>query len=254
MMRLRLSTWIAVPVLMTGLLGLGQGAAAQDVRPANVIELFTSQGCSSCPTADALLQQYAKRPDIVALSLPVDYWDYLGWKDTLASPRFTGRQRGYAEKRGDGNVYTPQVVVNGLAHAVGSNKDEIDRALDKTAIKLRQVRVAVSARSDGKTIAIEMMPSISQQDSGAGGTIWVATVQPTVDVEVQRGENRGKKITYTNVVRDLTAVGNWSGQPERIELSEASVLKNGKQRCAVLLQEGKVGAIVGAAWMIGPTN
>lgn len=253
-MRFRLSTWMAVPVLMTGLFGLGQGTAAQDARPTDVIELFTSQGCSSCPTADALLQQYAQRRDVVALSLPVDYWDYLGWKDTLASPRFTGRQRGYAEKRGDGNVYTPQVVVNGMAHAVGSNKDEIDRALARTAVKLQHARVAVSARSDGKTIAIETLPSASQQGGGVGGTIWVATVQPSVDVEIQRGENRGKKVTYTNVVRDLTAVGSWSGQPVRIEVSEVSVIKNSKQRCAVLLQEGKAGAIVGAAWMIGPTN
>ncbi len=253
-MPLRLNTLWAVPALLAGLVGLTQGAVAQDARPTNVVELFTSQGCSSCPVADALLQQYAKRPDVVAISLPVDYWDYLGWKDTLASPRFTGRQRGYAEKRGDGHVYTPQVVVNGLIHAVGSNKDEIDRALEKTDAELKPLRVAVTALSDGKTLAIETLPLQSPQGGTAGGTIWLAIVQPSVEVEIKRGENRGKKVIYTNVVRELTAVGNWSEKPVRIELSEASVLKDRKQKCAVLLQQGKVGAIVGATWMTGPTH
>lgn len=250
-MPFRLSIWLAVPIVA---MGLAHPSAAEEAKETAVIELFTSQGCSSCPTADALLQQYAKRPDIVALSLPVDYWDYLGWKDTLANPRFTGRQREYAEKRGDGHVYTPQVVVNGIVHAVGSNKEEIDRALETTAVELQPVRVAVSARSDGKTVAIETGSGKDVHGHASSGTIWLAIVQPSVEVEIKRGENRGKRITYTNVVRDLTAVGAWSGKPARIELSEASVLKDQRQRCAVLLQEGKVGPIVGATWLIGPMH
>lgn len=241
---------LAMPAFVTG---SATTAPAQDQRAASVLELFTSQGCSSCPTADALLRSYAERRDIVALSLPVDYWDYLGWKDTLASPKFTSRQRSYADERGDGRVYTPQVVVNGLVHVVGSRKGEIDQALADTATKLAPNRVALVAHSDGKTITIEAgaAPLDGQM---RGGTVWLAVVQPSVDVEIRRGENRGKKVTYANVVRDLTPVGMWSDKPTRIELQESAVLQKKGQRCAVLLQQGTVGAVVAAAWVVGPTN
>lgn len=229
-----------------------QPFAAEGQRPVSVVELFTSQGCSSCPTADALLRSYAERRDIVALSLPVDYWDYLGWKDTLATPKFTNRQRGYADERGDGRVYTPQMVVNGLVHAIGSRQDEVDKAIVETTERLESDRVEISARSDGKTITIEAgaVPPASRVTSG---TIWLAVVQPSVEVEIKRGENRGKKVTYANVVRELTPVGMWSDKPTSIELQESAVLQQG-QRCAVLLQQGTVGAIVGAAWVAGPSH
>ncbi len=228
-------------------------ASAQDYRAVSTLELFTSQGCSSCPTADALLRSYAERPDIVALSLPVDYWDYLGWKDTLASPKFTSRQRAYADARGDGRIYTPQVVVNGMTHVVGSRKDEIDRALAETAAKLAKDRVSLAAQSDGKTITIEAGAAPADGRT-SGGTIWLAVVQPSVEVEIRRGENHGKKVTYVNVVRELTPVGMWSNKPTRIELQASAVMNSESQRCAVLVQQGTVGPIVAAAWVIGPTH
>lgn len=241
---------LAMPALV---IGSPPTAPAQEQRTASVLELFTSQGCSSCPKADALLRSYAERPDIVALSLPVDYWDYLGWRDTLASPKFSSRQRAYADERGDGRVYTPQVIVNGLAHVVGSRENEIDRALAETAEKLAPDRVELLAYSDGKTIAIEAgaAPLTSRM---SGGTVWLAVVEPTVEVEIRRGDNRGKKVTYANVVRELTAVGMWSDKPTRIELQASAVLQKAGQRCAVLLQQGTVGAVVAAAWVVGPTN
>ena len=109
----------------------GSSDQAQPIRA--VIELFTSQGCSSCPPADALLQKYAADPNVIALSMPVDYWDYLGWKDTFASPRNTERQRAYAKSRGDGAIYTPQAVINGSIHVNGSSRSEIDQAIDLTS-------------------------------------------------------------------------------------------------------------------------
>ena len=130
------SIFVALAAASAGALVVGSASTANAGKasntaatPVTVIELFTSQGCSSCPTADALLESYADRPDVVALTLPVDYWDYLGWKDTLASPKFSARQRTYAKARGDGRVYTPQVVINGLQHAVGSSATDIDRAI-----------------------------------------------------------------------------------------------------------------------------
>jgi len=248
-----LTAFLSILVAATAVDPTQPAAVAQDQRSVSVIELFTSQGCSSCPTADALLRSYAQRPDIIALSLPVDYWDYLGWKDTLASPKFTSRQRAYADQRGDGRVYTPQVVVNGLVHVVGSRKSEIDSALAETTEKLKEDRVELAASHDGKTITIEVgaIPSSSRM---TGGTIWLAVVEPSVDVEIQRGENRGKTVNYVNVVRDLTAVGMWSHKPTTVDLQEAAVLQQAGQRCAVLLQEGTVGPIVAARWVTGPTN
>lgn len=240
--------FLSVPLLA---FFLGEPVAAQGQRGLSVLELFTSQGCSSCPTADALLRSYANRPDIVALSLPVDYWDYLGWKDTLASPKFSHRQRAYADARGDGRIYTPQVVINGMMHAVGSHQSEIDQALVQTAERLKQDRVDLVAHSDGKTITIEAgaIPPTSRM---GGGTIWLAVVQPSVEVEIRKGENRGKKVIYANVVRELAAVGMWSNKPTRIDLQESAVFQEQGQRCAVLLQEGTVGPIVAAAWVVGP--
>ncbi len=250
-MHLRLTLLLALPAIIIGT--TFSAFAQQQKQVTSVVELFTSQGCSSCPLADTLLEQYAKRPDIIALSYSVDYWDYLGWKDTLANPRFTYRQKVYAEKRGDGNIYTPQVIVNGLMHAVGSNKDEIDRAVSETAAKIEPIRVAVSAHSDGKTVAIETYPYI-QPGKAIGGTVWMAVVQPSVEVEIGKGENKGKRVTYTNVVRELTPVGVWTERATRIEVKEPAAVQTKRARCAFLLQEGKVGPIVGATWLIGPTQ
>src|SRR5882724_552560 len=107
-------------------------SSSAQAEPRAVIELFTSQGCSSCPAADKLLGELADDPSLVTISVPIDYWDYLGWKDTLADPRNTGRQRAYAHVRGDGKVYTPQVVVNGSLHVLGSDKAAIDRAIGQS--------------------------------------------------------------------------------------------------------------------------
>jgi hypothetical protein len=224
-------------------------ALAQQGTAANaVVELFTSQGCSVCSTADALLKSYAERSDVVALTLPVDYWDYLGWKDTLASPKFSSRQRAYAKARGDGVVYTPQVVVNGMAHVVGSQRGEIDRVIEFTSSKLARAWVPLRVWTDKETVTIEADAAIDSGRSVAG-TVWLAVVEPRVEVDVRHGENRGRKLTYYNVVRELTAVGMWSGQATRLQLQHGALGKSSTDRCAVLLQQGTAGPIIGAAWM-----
>src|SRR5215468_960850 len=121
----------------------GAGAAASGAPPVAVVELYTSQGCSSCPAADALLAQLANRGEVVALSLSVDYWDYLGWRDTLANSKFTERQRAYAKARGDGAIYTPQIIVNGLTHVNGSDEGQILRAIEKTSKAVAAQRVPI---------------------------------------------------------------------------------------------------------------
>ncbi len=248
--------WMQKLLVGSVLMGVGVGAPmAQDrSQPAPgegtevraVLELFTSQGCSSCPPADALLETYANRKDVIALSLPVDYWDYLGWKDTLASPKFSARQKYYAKERGDGRVYTPQMVVSGLAHVVGSSTASIDTAIAATEAQFKAARVPVNVRVDGKRLVIET------GDAPVGArtreaTIWMAMVDRASLVKIERGENRGKTVKYVNVVRDLSPIGTWSGKAATIAIDRAAVSEPGNEMCVVLLQVGKAGPIVGAA-------
>src|SRR5436305_9491075 len=136
-----------------GVLLLGDVALAD---PRAVVELFTSQGCSSCPAADKLLGELARDPNVIALSLPIDYWDYLGWKDTLADARFTARQKAYSRMRGDRDVYTPQVIVNGSAHVVGSDRAKIEGAIDATKKTEGVMSVPVSMSVSGKQINVSV--------------------------------------------------------------------------------------------------
>lgn len=249
-MRLRLEI-VAGLGLLAALpsLALSQSAPKPDAqRPNAVLELFTSQGCSSCPAADALLRRYAERPAVIALSLPVDYWDHLGWKDTLASPKHALRQKGYAKALGTGNVYTPQVVVNGAAQAVGSNEAEIEKAIYRATKDGGLRRVSVEAKADGDKLKIEIGPSGAGGAAETSGTVWLAVIEPRVDVEIKRGENRGRTLSYVNVVRELTPVGMWSGQPLKLELPSNAVLEAGR-RYALIVQASDGGRIVGAAWM-----
>src|SRR6516164_8888474 len=120
-------------------------------EPRAVVELFTSQGCSACPPADKVIGELARDPTVIALSMPIDYWDYLGWKDTLADSRFTARQRSYSRMRGEHEIYTPQVVVNGAAHTLGSDRDGIERTIDETRKHGGVMTTTVSASvSDGQ--------------------------------------------------------------------------------------------------------
>lgn len=218
-----------------------------------VVELFTSQGCSSCPPADKFLGSLHGREDVIALSLPVDYWDYLGWKDTLARPEHAARQRGYATMSGSGSVYTPQIVVNGVAQAVGSRPYEVENAI-KLGHKLIAARsVPVRIHTEGKNIIIEA-PATQSSSQPKSATIWLALVSSSEPVHIRRGENNGNKITYYNVVRDMKKIGVWNGKETRISVPSADVMTGGRDTCVVLIQEGIDGAIIGAARLPMPAS
>jgi hypothetical protein len=210
-----------------------------------VLELFTSQGCSSCPPADKLMQSYATRPDVLALSYPVDYWDYLGWKDTLASHDNSERQRDYAAARGDGEVYTPQMVVNGRVPLVGSNGSAIDAAIAKSSGL--EVPINLVSGADATTVNI----GAAANPKVARGTIWLVMYDSAVSVPIDRGENSGKTITYSNVVRKLRPIAMWKGEAMSIDLPKSEMHQAKVARCAVLLQtesgDGLPGPIIGAA-------
>lgn len=220
-------------------------SAGPEQRPRTVIELFTSQGCSSCPPADKLLGQLANRDDVIALTFPVDYWDYLGWKDTLASPAYSARQRAYAKARGDGQVYTPQVVIDGAYHAVGSRAWEIERTIAKSRKNLKNARIPLAARTEGNTLII----TAGAAPAGARvkpATIWLALVKKSKTVKISRGENGGRTITYYQVVRDLTPVGQWTGEKVTIKLPKLHLQNKQTDGCTIFLQQDMAGPILAA--------
>ncbi|WP_409561526.1 DUF1223 domain-containing protein [Hyphomicrobium sp. MC8b] len=228
-------------------------ASAQEVpvdRPADepvkaVVELFTSQGCSSCPPADEVLKTLADDPSIIALSLPVDYWNYLGWKDTFASPRNTERQRNYARARGDGQIYTPQAVVNGEIPVNGSSKAAIEQAIDETSKSGGPRQVPVRFWQERNTMNFALGADAAGH-TPREATIWLGVVQMSGSVPVKDGENAGKTLTYTNVVHELIPVGIWKGQPMQVQLPRAAMMQADVQKVVVLVQEGRSGPIIGA--------
>jgi hypothetical protein len=220
-------------------------AEVQKAAPRAVIEMYTSQGCSDCPAADALLKDYLDKKNVVGLTLPVDYWDYLGWKDTLAGARNAERQREYAERFGIGTVYTPQAVVNGAAEVIGSSPSEIDRAISATETALSISRVPVHFWHFGNSVIIEAGAAPNDVEPKEA-TIWLAVVQKSVEVAVKGGENKGKALTYYNVVRELTPVGIWNGRPTTIRLARADIMR-ADEDLVVLIQESGSGPIIGAA-------
>jgi hypothetical protein len=241
----------AIAVLGAAVLVLCLGApaahagAGDSPTTVTVLELFTSQGCSSCPPADRLLGQLARRKDVVALSLPVGYWDYLGWKDTLARPAYSERQRHYSEGRGE-QVYTPQLWVNGLVAVVGSNQAQIEKAILASVRVIDASRVPVAIGVGDEEIAIDVGPA-PEGASYRSGAVWVAWLTRRMAVDVTSGENQGRRLSYYNVVRDLKQVGSWDGAAGVFKLPKAAAVKQGFDLCVALVQSGDGGPILGAA-------
>ena len=182
-----------------------------------IVELFTSQGCSSCPPADTLMADLARnRADMIILSLPVDIWDYNGWKDTLARPEFSQRQKHYSQSRGDHQVYTPQVIVDGQAHGVGSDRSQLLSLVEDTS-PARVKEVAPLTLSERNGILIVDLGEASEQME-RGASVKLLRVVKNRTVSIGRGENRGREVTYTNVVRSIVRLGFWTGAPARFEI------------------------------------
>ena len=230
---------------------LGAGAAASlragqawaSARPDVVVELFTSQGCSSCPPADRLLAELQAMPGVLALTYHVDYWDYLGWKDTLGSPDFSQRQYDYAKARGDMEVYTPQMIVNGGKPMVGSQRSAILTMLEHS----RQPKWAapLTLSDSGKELVIDI--GAGPGAGVAGATLWVMPIVGRTSVKIKKGEIAGREITYHNVVRRIVPAAMWSGKADRISLPKDGLLPPDCTACVALLQRDKVGPVLGCA-------
>lgn len=222
--------------------------AQEQEQVKGVVELFTSQGCASCPPADEALRKLIQKGDVVGLSYHVDYWNYLGWADSLASKENTERQYGYARALGRNNVYTPQAVVNGRDHVKGADVQAIYGRLDAFTRAGEGLSVPVKASRVADEIAIDIGEGKGKAD------VVVAYFNREQVVDVQKGENQGKKISYWHSVYDVQTVGMWDGKSMSVKLP-ASILSKAKNGgCAVLLQtsdaQGNPAAIVGASVLL----
>jgi hypothetical protein len=212
---------------------------AQDGAPV-VVELFTSQGCSSCPPADALMKDLIKRDDVIGLALHVDYWDYIGWKDEYGNPDYTRRQKGYATTGGRRMVYTPQMIVNGQEDVVGARGMDVVELINQH--KNTPAPVSVSAARDGGSIVIDVKPNGS--GGGAGPyDVHLVRYTPLRKAHITRGELAGRDFDYVNIVDGWTVLGQWDGRdPVRL-----SAQIEGDRPAVILIQRADYGAIVAAA-------
>jgi hypothetical protein len=223
--------------LALGLLSLTAPAARAD-GPV-VVELFTSQGCSACPPADALLTQLAGREDVIALALHVDYWDYIGWADTFASGQFTRRQHAYARHAGQRMVYTPQMIVGGVERVVGYEPMDVAELIAQYRVVDYPVEVSLSRVEGG--IVLRAVASMALEEPGM--IVQIVRYMPSEMVEIRRGENAGRTVEYSNIVTEWMRVGDWSGaEPYELQLVDDSALP-----IAAIVQMAGPGQILGAA-------
>jgi len=235
-------------MLTTSTMGIGSTvlSAAEITQPKGVVELFTSQGCHSCPPADKIIGEYSNDSDVLGLSWHVDYWDYLGWKDVFASKANTQRQYGYARTLRERQVYTPQAVINGRSHVVGSRKGDITSAINSFESSNRGMIVPINATMTDATIKIAIENTLDAADA----TLYMVFFNKEHKVKIKRGENGGKTLIYHNVVHDSQVLGMIKANGLQMEFPIAEIKRHGYDGSALILQKndsaGNPSVIVGA--------
>jgi hypothetical protein len=214
-------------------------AAEDEARAPVVVELYTSQGCSSCPPADALLAELAERADLIALSLHVDYWDYIGWKDRFALPANTARQRAYARRLDRRTVYTPQIVVDGTYDVIGSRAHAVDNAIAMAAETPPRVPVTLAAEG----------VRLPQTPLDGPAPVWLFVYDAWHETEIARGENAGRALGYAHVVRRTEKIAAWDGRAATLPLDLSADRAAGRKGAAVVVHAPgeALGRVIGAA-------
>lgn len=224
-------------------LALPATAGQLKLAPKAVLELFTSQGCSSCPKADALIDEMNKSPDVVVLAYHVDYWDYIGWRDTFGSAENSRRQRDYAEAWDSARIFTPQLVVNGTGGLVASKRDKVSAAVTGASLPLD-----VSLSETGGDMLRVSVPAKADLD---GAMIWLVTFLDRAEVSIERGENEGKRMAYSQIVTGRQVLGMWDPKAgANLTLPIDEVLTGESNGAVILVQQekgGLPGPILGAA-------
>jgi hypothetical protein len=224
---------------------LHSSAASPAPAPEPVLaELFTSQGCSSCPPADQIWADLQKRQDLVAISFNIDYWDYIGWKDTLAHRENTLRQQAYAKAMGSRQVYTPQVIIDGKSDAVGNERKELLASLDARIAQTRGKRLPIRLSQSGNIVQIHVPAGTAAEPA----TVWIAHTSSVRKVPITKGENSGRVMVYSNVVRDIASAGTWNGQALTLQVPVQPRDKGeATDGVAAWVQLGSHGQVLGAA-------
>ncbi len=248
----RLGLALAAAVLLAAGLAAGRpesaprpqiAAASENLGGPVVVELYTSQGCSSCPPADAFLGELAMWPGVIALAFHVDYWDYIGWKDPFANPAYTERQKDYQRSFASRYIYTPQMVIDGRSHAVGSRRGEVKAEIAEARSRKKAVEVDFDS-ADGGRVVIAAGPAPE-----AGADVWLAVYDEEHETEIGRGENSGRTLKDYNVVRELQHLGYWNGEALTIPLALDAAAARGRSGCAVIVQHRETKEVLGAGLM-----
>jgi hypothetical protein len=216
----------------------GPALATGGVKP--VVELFTSQGCSSCPPADAYLVKLAERGDVIALSMHVDYWNYIGWADPFSDAGATERQHAYRAVLGGKYVYTPQMVIDGQAEAVGSQRSAVEKMIS-AARSRRHIALEVARTGGAHTVRIA-----GGQDLAKGATVWQFDIDARHSTHIARGENKGVALVNANVVRRIAKRGTYTGEALDLAVDAAKLRADGRSGCAIVVQSADGGRIFGA--------
>ena len=254
---------IPLVAVVWGFAPIDRARAAMTAEPVVVVELFTSQGCASCPPADAFLGELAERKGLLALSFHVDYWNYMGWKDPFSSPQMSQRQRSYVQHLGQRYVYTPQMVIDGTTQGEGAARATIEGLLveaRKGIDRKLQIRVSRGGLNEVKVSlpARRMMEKKPGEQSSAPmsktATLWLVAYDDKHTTDITKGENGGKTLSYYNVVRSLKPAATWEGKPLDVVLNIAEEIAAGYKKTAVLLQAGEGGRIIAAARLPMPVT
>ena len=249
--RMLKARFIPIPLAFIALLVAAMSAPplarAEEAKPLVVVELFTSQGCSSCPPADTYLGELAAEPNVLALAFHVDYWNYIGWTDPYATKLATQRQHDYSRQLGLRYVYTPQMVIDGATEGVGSERQTIAPLIKAAAKDAQKTAVTLRRNTDGKLV-VHVGDGTAQEPA----TIWLVGIDHERSTKVTRGENGGTTLHEFQIVRSFKEIGTWRGQA--LDLTVAGSEAAGDGNVAVLIQLGGTGHIIGAAALKPPTS
>lgn len=230
---------LAATVLAAPLMLVSADSHAQSAyQPSSVVELYTSQGCSSCPPADKLLGELIEDKEVLGLSFPVTYWDYIGWKDTFGNKDHDVRQARYKREFGSRYVYTPQMVVGGENHKVGSDRSGVRSLIAGFAGHAQKLPLTWTFKDD--------ILDVTLPDGDGEATIWLVDIDSQSDVAIGRGENSGETVTYHNIVRKIRSIGEWDGTSKTVSLNLAEMREMGRDGCALIIQEAGHGPIIAA--------
>lgn len=229
---------IAAVIIVPVITGASRALAESAYQPSTVVELYSSQGCSSCPPADKFLGELVQNRDILGLTFSVTYWDYIGWKDTFGNKDNDYRQAYYKQEFGSRYVYTPQMIIGGKDHKVGSDQNGVKSLIKENAEHAQFLLLQWNFKGD--TLEVDI-------PSGQGeATIWLVDIDHAKEVNIGRGENTGRTVVYHNVVRKIRSAGVWDGTAKKIKLDLAEMREMGRDGCALIIQKGQYGPIIAA--------